>query len=339
MSETFLIGTSAQHNNAGIYSTQLDPCQGILTPATRIIELDQPTNLVLWKQQICYAAYQNDHFQGIATIELTPSPTMPSTTTQLTIPSTLVIDDSRDLLISGHDATGSVTVFHIGVSGQLTQTDSVVHQGLPGPLQEQNMSYIKGCSLTPDNQLTVCDSGMDLTVIYHISDEGTLLAKSRYQSSDGFGPHTIQFHPDGQTAYLIGDFQNKIEVLRYVAETAQLEKIQTVATVPPEWPGHNRVTAILVSQDGHYVYATNAGHNTIVVFKILSNGTLESIQQISTLGELPQDLSFSQNDHYLICINQLTNDLTLFNRCANDGKLSLQQSHVACPAGTCIRHY
>ena len=47
-----------------------------------------------------------------------------------------------------------------------------------------------------------------------------------------------------------------------------------------------------MSNDGKFLYLSNRGHNSITVFKIKNDHTLELIQRISTFGEFPRDFNW-----------------------------------------------
>ena len=69
-----------------------------------------------------------------------------------------------------------------------------------------------------------------------------------------------------------------------------------------------------MTRDGRFIYVSNRGANTIVVFKVLQDYTLEQIQSIPSEGDFPRDFNFSRDERYLIASNQNTEDLTLYRR-------------------------
>lgn len=341
MSENFLIGTYTKKNSTGIYSVTLDPQQGKLTHVTPVANTQNPTYLGVSAANRCYAVYKNGDQGGVGAFDLatTPATLLGAVTGAGAPPAYIGVDETHQLVFSGNYHLGTVDVFKINPDGTLTQTERVTHQGLTGPQPEQASPHVHYCDLTPDQRLVVCDLGMDLTVIYDVSETGKLIAKSRYQSTPGFGPRHIQFHPDGDFAYLIGELGSGIEVLHYDAATATLTQIQSIATIPDDWTSHNGAAAIHLSPDGRFVYASNRGEDTLAVFQVQPNHTLVHIQSISTEGSFPRDFELSQDGTYIVCANQETDNLTLFQRNLETGRLTLQQKDVACPEGVCVKRW
>ena len=180
---------------------------------------------------------------------------------------------------------------------------------------------------------------MDLVVVYDVSADGKLTAVSRYKCEDGFGTRHIAFHPNGKYAYLLGELSSKLEVLKYNAKDASFTHLQTIKTIPADWTAHNGAAAIRISHDGKFVYTSNRGENTIAVFAIQPDFTVKHIQSISTEGDFPRDFNLSKDEHFLLASNQNSDNLTLYKRDAESGKLTLRQKDVACPEPVCVMNW
>lgn len=251
-------------------------------------------------------------------------------------PAYVGVDDKRHLLFSANYHTAKIDVFKINEDGTLTQTDSVLHEGATGPEPEQEAPHVHYADLTPDNRLVVCDLGMDLVVVYDVSDDGKLTAVSRYKCEDGFGTRHIVFHPNGNYAYLLGELSSKLEVLKYNSKDASFKHLQTLKTIPEDWTAHNGAAAIRISNDGKFVYTSNRGENTIAVFEVQPDFTVKHIQSISTEGDFPRDFNLNQDENYLLASNQNSDNLTLYKRNPSTGKLTLLQKDVSCPEPVCV---
>lgn len=254
-------------------------------------------------------------------------------------PAYVGLDEKRHLLYSANYHTAKVDVFKINDDGTLTQTDSVLHQGATGPQPEQDSPHVHFADLTPDQRLVVCDLGMDLVVVYDVSADGKLTAVSRYKSEDGFGSRHIAFHPNGKYAYLLGELSSKLEVLKYNAADGTFSHVQTIKTIPDDWTAHNGAAAIRLSKDGKFIYTSNRGENTIAVFEVQPDFTVKHIQSISTEGDFPRDFNLSSDESFLLASNQNSDNLTLYKRDPETGKLTLLQKDVACPEPVCVQRF
>lgn len=85
----------------------------------------------------------------------------------------------------------------------------------------------------------------------------------------------------------------------------------------------NYVAEIGISNDGKFVYCSNRGYDTLAVFKVLTDGKLQSVSYVTTYGKTPRHFSITPDDKYLIVANQDSNNLVVFKRDLENGALSL----------------
>jgi 6-phosphogluconolactonase len=121
--------------------------------------------------------------------------------------------------------------------------------------------------------------------------------------------------------YLLQELDGTLSVFEYQKD--KLKLIQETTVAPNLFNGMNSAADIHFSQDGKFLYATNRGDaNTISVFKVLANGSLEMIQQISTQGSAPRNFTLSPDDAYVLVANQNTNNVVIYSRNAVNGTLT-----------------
>lgn len=338
MIEQFLIGTYTKKTSKGIYKVTLDTDQEKITNVELAIPSQKPAYLQVGQDGRIYAIKQVDDKGGVASYSLNDdNAKMLSDILAAGAPPAYVgVDNKRHLLFSANYHTAKIDVFKINEDGTLTQTDSVLHEGATGPEPEQEAPHVHYADLTPDNRLVVCDLGMDLVVVYDVSDDGKSTAVSRYKCEDGFGTRHIVFHPNGNYAYLLGELSSKLEVLKYNSKDASFKHLQTLKTIPEDWTAHNGAAAIRISNDGKFVYTSNRGENTIAVFEVQPDFTVKHIQSISTEGDFPRDFNLNQDENYLLASNQNSDNLTLYKRNPSTGKLTLLQKDVSCPEPVCV---
>lgn len=332
MNEDFLIGTYTSKTSKGMYAVTLNHDHQQLENVRLVAASQKPAYLQQVGDRV-FAIKQDGDLGGVASYQLKDGQAelIDQNLGAGAPPAYVGYDQDRKLLYSANYHKGTVTVFKVASDGTLTQTDEVTHQGECGPKPEQDAPHAHYADLTPDKRLAVCDLGMDLVVVYDVSDDGKLTQASRYQSEAGFGTRHLVFHPNGQVAYVLGELSSKLEVLKYDADTGSFSHVQTVATISADWTAHNGAAAIHVCHSGRFVYVSNRGENTIAVFEVQPDGRVKHIQSVATAGDFPRDFSLSHDQKFMIVANQNTNDLTLMRRDPATGHLATIQTGVPCP--------
>ncbi len=342
MTEDFLIGTYTKKSSKGIYAVTLDDHQEQLTNVRLVVNSQKPAYLQVGPASQLFAIRQEDNFAGVATYHLENGhgKLVDKSLTLGPAPAYVGLDEQRHLLFAANYHKATVEVYRLDLQGKLTKTDEVTHQGLPGPRPEQaDGPHCHYADLTPDKRLIVCDLGLDLVVIYNVDSQGRLTAVSRFKTPAGYGPRHLTFSPDGHYCYLLGELSSQLMVLKYDHSAAQLTPLQTISTIPADWTSHNGAAAIHLSADGRFLYCSNRGENTIAVFGIQPDHTLQHLQSITTAGDFPRDFELSADNHYLVASNQNTDNLTLYRRNTDNGLLTLLQQDIHCPEPVCVKRW
>lgn len=87
-----------------------------------------------------------------------------------------------------------------------------------------------------------------------------------------------------------------------------------------------------MSNDGKFLYVSNRGHDSIAVFKVSpTDGTLEVVEYVSTEGKTPRDFDLDPTNQFVVVGHQDSDNLTLFERDSDSGKLTLLEKDVYAP--------
>lgn len=97
----------------------------------------------------------------------------------------------------------------------------------------------------------------------------------------------------------------------------------------------NGHSAIKLSADGKFLYASNRAHNSIAVFKVVADGSLELIEIVPSQGLNPRDFTLSPDQNYLIVAHQDSPNATVFKRDSASGKLTLLSDDFYVPEAVC----
>ena len=160
-----------------------------------------------------------------------------------------------------------------------------------------------------------------------MSKEG-LQEKFSIQVSAGGGPrHLVE---NGAHLYVLEELTSKVAVYKKDGKNPQL--LQEISMLPEGFTEANTGAAIKMSKDKKFLYATNRGDNSIVIFKVLHDGQLEVVGHESVRGDSPRDISFSPKQNYIIVANQQSDNITLFKRNKETGELKfISEAKISMP--------
>jgi len=144
---------------------------------------------------------------------------------------------------------------------------------------------------------------------------------NRLQMAPGAGPRHLTFHPNGKWIYVVNELNGTVTLVQKNANGIY-EKGSSIATLPEGFKEPNTCADIRISSDGKFVYASNRGHNSIVIFAVNDhNGSLSLVAHEATRGDGPRNFSLTPDDNYLLVANQLTNNIISFKRDKTTGLL------------------
>jgi 6-phosphogluconolactonase len=331
--ESILFGSYTRRVSKGIYEAELNTETGELQDRRVVAEVGSPTYLTVSKANVLYAVDKNGDQGGLAVYDFVDGK---ATLKQEVLaegasPAYVAVDEARQLLYSGNYHKGTLEVFLIAADGTLTLADTFQSEG-SGPRPEQGSAHVHFTNLTPDDRIVVVDLGADKVYTFDVSVDGKLTLAATYETEAGFGPRHIRFSPDGQYAYLLGELSSLLSVLKYDEETGRFTHVQTVSTIPADWTEHNGTAAIRVSSDGKFVYISNRGHNSLVVFATSEDGAkLTQVQTISTEGDFPRDFALDPTEQFIVAVNHNTDNATVYRRDDATGQLTVTQKDYEMP--------
>lgn len=250
-------------------------------------------------------------------------------------PAYIGINREQKLLYTANYHTGVLAVFSYTQSGQLSLIDSVTHTAdTLGPRPEQKDGpHPHFFDQTPKGNLVSCDLGNDCIDFYCLKN-GKLNHLAYYQNEPGFGTRHIVFSPDGDYFYVIGELSSKINQVKFDEKDWNFTGVATYSTIPENFSDHNGAAAIKISHDGKFIYASNRGHDSITVFAVKTDHTLQLRQRVSTFGEFPRDFNWDKSEQFVVATNQNSDNATLYKRSAEDGCLTPIQKNISVPEGT-----
>lgn len=326
-------GGYTSHDSKGIYQGQVkttDPDIKIEN-VENVIQTGKPTYFQINDDFIFTIAQEGDDKAGIASYSRDYKQ-LDSYMHPGAAPCYIGINNEKKLLYTANYHLATLNVFFFDENGKITLVASTKHEG-HGPRPEQDSAHPHFFDETPAGNLVSCDLGMDAVDFYRL-ENNQLVHLAQYSMEKGFGTRHIVFSPDGKTMYIVGELSSQVNVAHLNEDTWEFEDLGTYKTIPEDFEGHNGAAAIRLSKDGKFLYISNRGDDSIVVFKVLDNGKLEKIQRISVFGSFPRDFNWDETQEYLVAANQNTNNATLYRRNLEDGTLTPIQKDILAPEAT-----
>lgn len=248
------------------------------------------------------------------------------------------VHPSGDYLLVAHYQDGTVSVLPLRDDGRLEPPTEVVHHtGSGEDPNRQTQPHPHSIRAGPaGNVVYVPDLGTDTIVTYEFED-GTLEQLDRVPIHDGAGPRHLTFHPSGDVVYLINELDSSIAVLEREAETGVLDPLRTYSTLPGDTTVENYPADIHLHPNGDFLYGSNRGHDSIVVFAVGPDGReLTPVDHVETDGEWPRNFALDVSGRALFAENQHSDTVVGFQIDAESGDL-VQADHVLeVPAPFCM---
>lgn len=231
-------------------------------------------------------------------------------------PAHLAIDPSGRYMVVSNHIGQSLAVLPILSDGSLDVVKQLVLlEGEPGPHRiEQKHAKPHQNPFSPDGRfILVPDKGLDKIFSFNLKEGALSVAQEPILTREGAGPRHLSFHPKKNFAYCINELDSSVTSYRYDAQTAQLQALQVIPSLPTSYTGNNRSAAITINLLGTHVYATNRGHDSIAIFEIDQHtGLLSCIGHQSTFGKTPRFITLTPDGRYLFALNEDSHDIRLF---------------------------
>lgn len=338
------IGTYNEPGTPGIYCYRLNPATGELVGQNSSSEGANPSFLAFHPNgKYLYAVNELDN-------GLVSAFALDARSGQLTLlnrqfshgslPCHLSTDRQGKFLLVANYGNGSLAVYPLQADGKIGEAiQTVQHEGSGANPGRQEGPHAHFVTVTADNRFALCcDLGIDKVLVYRLdSDRGQLTLNDEVVLKPGAGPRHLAFHPTGRYAYVINELDSTVAVFAYAAETGSLTGLQTLSTLPEGYTGENTTAEVWVHPSGRFVYGSNRGHDSIVIYAVEeATGQLTLVGHTSTRGKSPRSFIIAPSGTLLLAANQDSNTVTTFRLDPQMGRLSDLKVTVGLPQPVCL---
>ena len=347
-------GTYTGEKSKGVYVSRLDLASGALTRPELAGETASPSFLAVHpSQNFLYAINEIGNFQGKESGSVSAF-TIDRNTGRLTAlnqqpsvgrgPAHLVVDKAgRNVLVANYGG-GSVAVVPIGTDGALKPPSAFIqHTGGSVDPERQKGPHAHSINLDPANRFAyAADLGLDKVLVYRFdADKGSLVANDPpfAQVAAGAGPRHFAIHPNG-FAYVINEMSVTVTAFRRDIERGSLTELQTISTLPPGQGVESGFSTadVQVHPSGRFLYGSNRGHDSIVVFAIdQKSGRLTYVENRPTQGSTPRGFGIDPSGSYLLAANQRSDSVVVFRIDKQTGRLTPTGQTIEVGAPVCVK--
>ncbi|AMY08828.1 6-phosphogluconolactonase [Luteitalea pratensis] len=333
-------GTYTGEKSQGIYRARLDLAAGTVSEPELAATVTSPSFLALDPaRRHLYAANEMGKFgdkptgavSGFAIDRATGALTLLNQESSGgSGPAHVSVDRKGHTVLVANYGGGSVASLPIGPDGRLGPAASViVHEGSSVHPKRQTKPYAHSINMDTVNTFAyAADLGVDRIFIYRLDPTSSKLtpATPAYATmTPGSGPRHLSFHPSGKYAYVINELALTVTVFSRDAKSGALTEVQTISTLPAGQAADPAFSTaeVVVHPSGKFLYGSNRGHDSLVVFAIDDKtGKLTLVQHVPTQGSTPRGFGIDPTGRYLLAGNQRSDSVVVFRIDATSGRLT-----------------
>ena len=328
-----------------IYAARLDPRTGELTALGAVAQIERPTWLVASADRpILYSVSEtgNDGKSeaGVASFAvdratggLTPINRVSSGGGGATH---LALDPRSRTLFVANFGTGDVAALPLLADGSLAPAASMQKDYGTGPHPRQKSPHAHGVAIDPGGRYVLsADLGADRTFVYRFDPKTRMLTPGEppfAAAPPGSGPRHIEFLPNGRFLYVDSELTGEVTGYSWNQRTGTMRPLATISTLPADYSGERSAAEMVASGDGHFLYISNRGEDSIVTFAVdPRTAALKEVQRVKSQAKVPWSFSIDPSGRWMLVANQAANLITVMKVDPASGKVTATDKSLAVP--------
>jgi 6-phosphogluconolactonase len=220
-------------------------------------------------------------------------------------PAFVSVDASGHWALAANYRSGPVVVYPIEASGAL---------GAPSDSKTTGV-HPHAILLDASNAFAFVPNAGSNTISQFRFDgrAGKLVANEPREVATGLGsgPRHLAFHPRRDVVYFMEENGCRIDVYALDRARGTLSPMGSLASLPAGAPPSTGAD-IHVSPSGKFLYASNRGHDSIVICAIGDDGGLTLVGHESTRGRTPRNFGIDPTGTFLFAANQESGTVATF---------------------------
>ena len=258
-------------------------------------------------------------------------------------PCFITTDPAGGFVLTANYNGGSVAAYRIGDGGAVGERTAFARHAGSGPVPvRQEASHAHCINLDGTGRFAlVADLGLDKVFIFRFDPATGGLSPNDppfARMPAGSGPRHIAFHPSGKFAYSVNELDSTVAAFSWDGARGVLTPIQVEPLLPSGFSGQNTAAEIAVHPTGRFLYASNRGDDSIVVFAIdPASGLLAFRQRMAGGIRSPRSFALDPTGAWLVCGNLTADNASVFRIDPASGRLIATGRAVAVPQVSCVQ--
>jgi 6-phosphogluconolactonase len=252
-------------------------------------------------------------------------------------PCFITVNEKNQVLVANYSG-GNVGFLQADTSGNLSPLLYVQQHTGKGTTDRQTAPHAHSTWFHPaKKEIISVDLGSNelwFSKIDTTNKELVFTDQKTVQMPEGAGPRHLTFHPNHQWIYVLNELNNTVSLVKEKEDSYYVDT--SISIIPEGYAEYTKGADIHISKDGQFLYASNRGHNSIVIFKVnAENGSLNLVGFEPVKGGNPRNFSLSSDNKFLLVANRDTNNMVSFKRDEITGTLTFVDE-VTAPDPVCI---
>jgi 6-phosphogluconolactonase len=331
------VGTYTDGDSKGIYKLRFTANDGVLMGEELMAELANPSFLAISEDnKNLYAVQETADYDAIGggvtsfAIDNGGLRLLNSKGSAGAHPCHVAIAPNGQIAVSNYTG-GSLSIFDLEADGSLGDRQVISH----GTSDTLKTAHVHKAHFNEDG-LFVADLGLDALKRYTKRAYGwTPAQQNTIAMEKGAGPRHFEFSKNRDYLYVLNELNSSVVVLKRDDE-GSYDQIESQPTLSKDFKGENACADIHLSSDGRFLYASNRGENTIVIFEVAAEtGKLSLVDRTSVNGDWPRNFTLDPTGNFLLVANQRSNNITVYKRDIEKGTLSFLKEKKT-PSPVCL---
>lgn len=326
------VGTYTNGDSEGIYQFQFNTDTGEISQKQLAAATGNPSFITFSPDKNYIYAVGEGKTSAVSAFKVTPEQTLEFINTVPSnggAPCHISVNKTGDRAVVSNYSGGTVSVYTINKDGALNEASQVFNH---------NTDSIKSHAHSAqffEKDLFVSDLGRNAVYQYVLDgDNYKLNDSSIVKMTENAGPRHFALTKDGNHIYIINEYANTVTSGKRTDEGFTL--LENISTLEDNFKEKSYCADIHLSEDERFLYGSNRGENSIVVFKRdVTSGKLEKIQNISVQGDWPRNFTLDPSGKFLLVANQKSHNITVFKINDESGELSFLHE-VALASPVCL---
>src|SRR5690625_57840 len=353
--EIFYVGTFEGRGSEGIYVYEFDRETGVMEHIQTVSGRNSPNFQALHPQGHTLYSISNEVYAGsaghgtITAYRIEPETGLLTLMNEQSVegrgPAHVSVDPLGRFVYASNYSEGNLSVFRIDENGSLSEAVQVIqHEGSSINERRQNAPHVHSIIPSADGRfIYVSDLGLDKILIYQVNAATGQLTSAQppyAENTPGSGPRHFALHPGGKFAYSAEELSSTVAVFEVNQQTGALEQIQRITMLPEGYDGSNSAADIHLSPDGKFLYASNRGHDSIVIYEVdEETGVLDVVGHEDTRGGHPRNFLMDQYGDFIFVANRDDDNVVIFERNRETGELEYTGEQIHVPMAVCLTQF